>query len=119
MVIFTGECRADTSTLSVKVQTSASDTTTTTYTVPNNITQLSSTSTVYYLQEVDGRFKVYFGDGVVSRVYQMTILSSWSMLLQTLSNGASSFSAPSLIDGVSDITITTVASASGGAEPEV
>ena len=33
-------------------------------------------------------------------------------------NGASSFSAPSTIDGVSTITLTTVANASGGSEPE-
>ena len=42
------------------------------------------------------------------------------MLLQIklLANGASSFSAPSTIDGVSTISTTTVTSASGGAEPE-
>ena len=33
-------------------------------------------------------------------------------------NGASSFSAPSTIDGVSTISTTTVTSASGGSEPE-
>ena len=37
---------------------------------------------------------------------------------KTEANGASSFSAPSTIDGVSAITTTTVTSASGGAEPE-
>ena len=63
-----GDNRADTSTLVVKVQTSSTDTTTTTYTKATDISQLSSTSTVYYLQEVDtGRFEIYFGDGVVSR----------------------------------------------------
>ncbi len=61
-----GDNRADTSTLTVKVQNSASDTSVTTYTKATDITQLSSTSTVYYLQEVDGgRFEVYFGDGVI------------------------------------------------------
>ena len=34
------------------------------------------------------------------------------------SNGSSLFSSPATIDGVSDIVVTTVASASGGAEPE-
>ena len=33
-------------------------------------------------------------------------------------NGASSFSSPSAIDGVTGITVTTVANATGGAEPE-
>ena len=113
--------RADTSTLTVKVQNSASDSTTTTYTKATDITQLSSTSTVYYLQEVDGgRFEVYFGDGVVSKslVDGNIVIMDYVVTNKTASNGASSFSAPSTIDGVSDITITTVASASGGAEPE-
>ena len=62
------DSRADTSTLTVKVQNSSSDTTTTTYTKATDITQLSSTSTVYYLQETDsGLHEVYFGDGVVSK----------------------------------------------------
>ena len=44
--------RADTSTLTVKVQTSSSDTTNTTYTKATDISQLSRSSTVYYLQEI-------------------------------------------------------------------
>ena len=52
---------ADTSTLTVKVQNSTSDTGTTTYTKATDITQLNSSSTVYYLQEAErGRFEVYF-----------------------------------------------------------
>ena len=113
--------RADTTTLTVKVQNSASDSTTTTYTKATDITQLSSTSTVYYLQEVDGgRFEVYFGDGVVSKslVDGNIVIMDYVVTNKSISNGASSFSAPSTIDGVSDITITTVASAAGGSEPE-
>jgi len=116
-----GDNRADTSTLTVKVQTSTSDSTTTTYTKATDITQLSSTSTVYYLQEVDGgRFEVYFGDGVVSRSLSdgNIVILEYVVTNKTASNGASSFSAPSTIDGVSDITLTTVANAAGGAEPE-
>ena len=53
--------RADTTTLTVKVQTSSSDTATTTYTKATDISQLSRSSTVYYLQEIEvGRFEVYF-----------------------------------------------------------
>ena len=57
------DVRADTTTLTVKVQNSASDTTTTTYTKATDITQLSTTSTVYYLQEAEGgKFEIYFGN---------------------------------------------------------
>ena len=63
-----GDVRADTNTLTVKVQTSATDTTTTTYTKVTDISQLTTTSEVYYLQEVEGgRCEVYFGDDVVSK----------------------------------------------------
>ena len=58
---------ADTTTLTVKVQNSSSDATTETYTKATDITQLTGTSTSYFLQEVeDGLFEVYFGDGIVS-----------------------------------------------------
>ena len=113
--------RSDTSTLTVKVQNSATDTTTTTYTKATDITQLSASSTVYFLQEVEtGRYEVYFGDGVVSQAVSdgNIIQLQYVVTNKTESNGASSFSAPTSIDGVTNITVTTVASASGGAEPE-
>ena len=113
--------RSDTTTLTVKVQNSATDTTTTTYTKAIDITQLSASSTVYYLQEVEtGRYEVYFGDGVVSQAVSdgNIIQLQYVVTNKTESNGASSFSAPTAIDGVTNVTVTTVASASGGAEPE-
>ena len=116
-----GDNRADTSTLTVKIQTSSTDTTTTTYTKATDITQLSSTSTVYYLQEVDtGRFEVYFGDGVISRSLSdgNIVILEYVVTNKTAANGASSFSAPSTIDGVSTINLVTVSNAGGGAEPE-
>lgn len=113
--------RADTTTLTVKVQNSASDSTTTTYTKATDITQLSSTSTVYYLQEVEGgKFEVYFGDDVVSKAIAdgNIVILTYVVTNKTEANGASLFTPPGSIDGETDIAITTVASASGGAEAE-
>ena len=113
--------RADTSTLKVQVQNSASDSTLTTYTKATDISQLSSTSSVYYLQEVEnGNHEIYFGDGNISKALSdgNIVILTYVMTNKTASNGASSFSAPSTIDGVSDITVTTVLNAGGGAEPE-
>ena len=57
---------ADTTTLKVSIQNSASDTTTNTYTLATGVTSISSTSKVYFLQEMeDGKFEVYFGDDVL------------------------------------------------------
>ena len=113
--------RSDTSTLVVKVQNSTTDTTTTTYTKAVDITQLSASSTVYYLQEVEtGRYEVYFGDGVVSKAVSdgNIVQLQYVITNKTEANGAASFSSPTSIDSVTNITVTTVAAATGGAEPE-
>ena len=110
---------SDTSTLTVKVQTSSSDTTTTTYTKATDITQLSSDSTVYYLQEVDGGlFEVYFGDGTVSKSLSdgNIVILQYVVTNKSLANGASSFTSPSSIDSVTSITVTTESSATGGVD---
>ena len=113
--------RADTTTLTVKVQASSSDSTTTTYTKATDISQLSRSSTVYFLQEVEaGKFEVYFGDGIVSQALSdgNIVTLSYVVTNKTQANGASSFSSPSAIDTVTTITITTVGNASGGSEAE-
>ena len=112
---------ADTSTLKVSVQNSASDTTTSTYTLATGVTTLSSTSKVYFLQEQeDGKFEVYFGDGVLG-----TELSDGNIVIleyivsnKTEANGASSFTLSTDIGGFTDVSISTVSSAQGGAEAQ-
>ena len=115
------DTNSDTSTLTVKVQTSASDTTTTTYTKATDITQLTSSSTVYYLQETDGGlYEIYFGDGTVSKAISdgNIIVLQYVITNKSETNGASTFSSPSSIDGVTSITVTTVANAVGGSDAE-
>ena len=115
------DANSDASTLVVKVQTSSSDTSTTTYTKATDITQLTSSSTVYYLQETDsGLYEVYFGDGIVSKSLSdgNIIVLQYVVTNKTLANGANSFSSPASIDSVSIITVTTVSSATGGSEAE-
>ena len=58
----------DTTTLSVTVKPSKTTGTATTYTLYKNLEGLDSTSEVYFLQEVeDGRYEVYFGDGIYGK----------------------------------------------------
>lgn len=113
--------RIDTSTLRVQVQTSASDSTLTTYSKTTDITQVSDTSTSYWLQEVDGgRFEVYFGDDVVGKALvdgNIVILSAVSTN-KADGNGASSFAASGTISGATVSNVITINNASGGAEPE-
>ena len=115
------DVRADTSTLTVQVQNSVSDTTSTTYTKATDITQLSSSSTVYYLQETEsGKFEIYFGDGATSvAVSDGNIVQlNYVITNKTAANGASSFVRTEAIDAVTNISVTTVSNAVGGAEPE-
>ena len=111
----------DTSTLTVKVQESSSDSTTNTYTLATGITGLDSTSKVYFLQEVEnGRFEVYFGDGVLGKAVAdgNIIIFDYINTNRTEANGATTFSLGGTIGGFSNATITTVDNASGGADPE-
>ena len=115
------EDRVDTRTLTVKVQNSSSDTTTTTYTLADDIAAVTSTSNVYFLQEVeDGKFEVYFGDGVLGKglsdnniVFLQYVVSNKSE-----GNGATTFTSSGAIDGVTDVGVTTIQSSIGGSEPE-
>ena len=112
--------RADTTTLKVSIQNSATDLTTTTYTLANDISQVTATSNVYFLQEVeDGKFEVYFGDDVVGAKVNdgNIVILEYVVTNKSAANGASAFSGTS-VAGVSDITIATLVAASGGADAE-
>ena len=115
------DARSDTSTLTVKVQNSVSDTTSTTYTLATDITQLNTESKVYFLQEVEaGRFEIYFGDGVLSQSLSDGNIVSLQYVItnKTMANGSFSFTSPGAINGTTNITVTTVSAAAGGADPE-
>ena len=112
--------RADTTTLKVSVQNSASDVSTTTYTLASDISQVTATSNVYFLQEnEDGKFEVYFGDNVVGKkpTDGNIVILEYIVTNKEKANGASTFSGTS-VGGETDITIATTSAASGGAEPE-
>ena len=113
--------RSDTTTLTVKVQNSSSDSTTTTYIKASDISTLISSSEVYFLQEVEAqKFEVYFGDDVLSKALSdgNIVILQYVVTNKTASNGASVFTSSGAIDTVTDITVTTVNRASGGTEGE-
>ena len=107
----------DTTTLSVKVQESSSDATTNTYTLATGITELNSTSKVYFLQEVEGgRFEVYFGDGVTGKAIEdgNIVILDYINCNRDAPNGATTFTLSGTIGGFSSATVTTNSNASGG-----
>ena len=113
--------RADTTTLTVSVQNSSTDSTTTTYTKATDISQLTGSSTVYFLQEVEaGKFEVYFGDGIVSQAVTdgNIVFLKYVVTNKDKGNGASTFTSSGAIDSVTSITVVTINSAKGGTEAE-
>ena len=107
----------DTTTLTVKVQESSSDSTTNTYTLATGITALDSPSKVYFLQEVEGgRFEVYFGDGVMGKAIAdgNIVILDYINCNRDAPNGASSFTLSGTIGGFGNATVTTVSNANGG-----
>ena len=112
---------ADTSTLKVSIQTSASDTTTEVYSLATSLSELNDSSKVYFLQEGEnGRYEIYFGDGILGKkpIDGNIINLEYIVTNKTESNGASSFVLSGDIDGFSDVTITTNTNAVNGSEAQ-
>ena len=111
----------DTTTLTVKVQESSSDSTTNTYSLASGITTLDSTSKVYFLQEIEnGRFEVYFGDGVLGEAIAdgNIVILDYVTCNRDEPNGATSFTLSGTVGGFAGVTITTIGNAAGGDAPE-
>jgi len=107
----------DTSTLVVKIQTSASDSNTFVYSVANDTTTVNSTSNVYFLEESeDGKYEVLFGDDIIGR----KPVTGNIVILQSLiadadqPNGASTFAPVGTVGGYANVVVSTLSSASGG-----
>jgi hypothetical protein len=112
---------ADTQTLKVSVQNSSNDTTTNIYSLAGGYNNVTDTSKVYFLQETDdGKFEVYFGDGVIGSALQdgNIVILEYIVTNKDESNGASTFSLATTIGGFSDVTITTNSVSQGGSAAE-
>ena len=107
----------DTSTLTVQIQTSAEDSTTFTYAIANDTTTINATSNVYFLEEAeDGKFECIFGDDVIGRkpVTGNIVLLSSLIADADNPNGAATFTPVSSVGGYSVVSVSTLATASGG-----
>jgi len=111
----------DTTTITIKIQESSSDSTTNTYTLASGVTGIDSTSKVFFLQEVEnGRYQVTFGDGVLGKAVAdgNIIIMDYINTNRAEANGASTFTLNGTIGGFTTATVTTISNANGGAEPE-
>jgi hypothetical protein len=111
----------DTSTLKVTVQQSSSNTNSVVYNLATDALNLTSNSTVYFLQEgINNQYEIYFGDNVIGKkipdggVVNVTYLSTNG----SIANRANNFVATTPISSFSTFSVNPVASSSGGSEKE-
>ena len=115
----------DTTTIKVSIQTSSSDTTTSTYTLSTDITGISSTSAIYFLeQNPQGKYQIYFGDGIIGKslaagnIVTIQYMVATGAAVNVSSTVSQSFTAGTTIGGSSSIAITVNSNSTGGADVE-
>ena len=111
----------DTSTISVQIQNSSSDSTVVTWVDGNSldVTTITSSQKVYFLQEVEeGKYEIIFGDGAVGKQLAdgNIIFIEYLVTKGEVANQASSFTAVGSVAGLTsaNYTLTTSAAATGG-----
>jgi len=113
----------DTTSITVNVQESASDSTTTEFTRATNIVQVFSTSPIYFVEEAaDEKYEVIFGSGSLGRSLKAGNIVKVDYLVNSgeATNGADTFSVDSLNIGTSytSAVISSVAANALGGRPQ-
>lgn len=110
----------DTSTLLVTVQASSVNTASEVFALSVDITDSDSNTAVYYLSTgTSNRYQLTFGDGAVSKALANgnIVIASYLSTTGADANKANSFATGS-VGGFSNVIISSISSASGGAERE-
>jgi hypothetical protein len=112
---------ADTSTLVVRVQQSATDTTTRVFLNPKNIVEVTGTTLAYFLEEVeDGKYEVFFGDNVIGRELEPGNVIYFDYIVSEgiNGNGISTLNFISTVAGISSARFVADEPSAGGDERE-
>ena len=110
--------RIDSSRLEVRVNSGGVSTA---YTEARDVSNIKTTSQVFYVQEnEDGFREIYFGDGTLGvALKDGDVITVTYIIVDTIHcNGVQNFSQVTAINGYTDSTITTTSNAAGGAEKE-
>lgn len=112
----------DTSTISVYVQESATNTDTTQYSTYSDITEVLGSTPAFFIEErEDSSYTLYFGDGVIGKrpSDDSVIVCTYLDTVGTLANNISTFVLNDDINGYSDnVEVTAANSSFGGIEKE-
>ena len=108
----------DTDTIYVTVKDNTSNTATEVYNKVQDILDVTSTSTVYFLQENrNGLYEIYFGNDSVGKALLdgCTVTVSYLVTKGDLANKANGFRCDETIGGYSNVAVDIVSVAAGGA----
>lgn len=111
----------DTTLLRVYVQDSISSTDITEWSRFDSIADLTSNTNAYFVKvNENGNYEVYFGDGIFGKsiVNGNVIMLDYVSTNGPVANGASVFTFNDTISGYGTLTVTTINSATGGANAE-
>jgi len=111
----------DTSTITVRVLNSATDSTTRTFTKPDNIVEVTNISQVFFLEEVEnGQFEIKFGDGNfgVALGTGNIVIIDYIVSSGTAGNNLLNLSYSDSISGVTTIAFTATDASAGGNDRE-
>jgi len=111
----------DTTTLTVSVLNSATDSTVRTFSKVENLVEVNSTTKVYYLDEVeDGQYEIKFGDGVFGVALDTGNIVVLEYLVSNgiLANDIQVLTYADAISGVVSISFVATNPAAGGADRE-
>jgi hypothetical protein len=113
----------DISTLTVQVQKSEQNSTLETYTLAEDSTAVSSESKVYYIEENrNGRYQIYFGDGVIGKslVDGNIVIVSYIVTGGDAANGIKTFKlSDNILNAVTPTVVTSTESTSGKLEESI
>lgn len=112
----------DTTTISVKVLNSSTDSTTRVFSKPDNLVDVNSTSEVYFLEEAeDEQYEIKFGDGTfgVSLDNGNVVVIEFIVTSGSLANDAVNLTYADSIAGVTAIGFVANDPAAGGASKEL
>ena len=118
------DANIDTQTLLITVQTSATDLTSSTYTLSTDITGLTSNSRVYFLEEnTNGNYDLYFGDGIIGKKLSAgNIIRARYLSVSgsdpNISNNVTQSFTTSTIGGSGDVSISVISKSRSGAAKE-
>ena len=112
---------ADTTTISVNIQVSGSNTYTENYSVASNFLTLTPDSKVFFLQEnIKGNYEIYFGDGILGKKLNdgNIVVITYVVTKGKAAAGANNFVLVDSISGYANTTISPLVGATQGGDRE-